>query len=244
MSLAILVVYWILIDLVGRAPERRNFLWLTHEPLALCPLLTFYIPVTLLVIIILIILIDFLAYCFKRLDSFTDIDDWYTSGRLKLIRRNPPNSEETAAKLEMDMLIDLSYEVKYLMLDLSFRILLAMTIFIVGFAEIYALINRVSVNPSAFMKIGWDAGLPWHIFYSLDVLTTLGGDAPTPNDKNALIWWFSGFELAFSIVISILFLTLAITSIFETFGLKTSYIPLYAKYNLEKAKNHQHTEKG
>lgn len=232
----LIFLFWIVLDLLGRSSHCRDALWLRHDNFDISPILACYIPIFLLGASIVIILVDFFAYCFKRLDNFTDTDDWYIAGKMQWVKKNPPLSEQETAKIEMDILKELSYEVKYLTLKLSFRFLLVMSMFILCFAEIYAFINRASYFPPAFENITWNAVLPWHVFYSLDVMTTLGGAAPTPHVENLAIWWASGFQLAFSIVITILFFTLAITSIFETFNLKTSYIPAFVKYHFEESK--------
>ncbi|MBN1479614.1 hypothetical protein JXA70_05030 [candidate division KSB1 bacterium] len=233
----LLVIFEILLDFPGRSAGFRNAFWLRGDGFSISIIFTFYVPVILLGLCIVLILVDLFAYCFKRLDNFTNTDDWYIASKMKWVKKNPPANEKDAAKIEMDIMKELSYEVKYLMLKLSLRFLFVMSIFIISFAEIYTFINRFSYYPPAYENISWNACLPWHIFYSLDVITTLGGAAPTPHVDNLAIWWASGLQLAFSIVITILFLTLAITSIFETFNLKTSYIPAFVKYHLEESKN-------
>lgn len=178
---------------------------------------------------------DFLAWCFRAIEELAYPEEWYTAEIMESLRIKLCDGVIDDGLAEIILIKELPFEIKYFVLRLSLRLVSYAVIFFSAFAEIFTLVNRTSIGTHAFTDIDPDASIFWHFFYSIDVVTSLGGAAPTPNVDNSVIWVFSGIQLIFTIIYVLVFLTLSISSVYEIFNLKTSYIPAFVKHAVSTA---------
>lgn len=231
-AILVILFFLLLLDIPRLNDWFCQYIFRVNDGHSVLSILGQSVPVLLLLFIVIIAAWDFMAWSFERMGEFSYPDKWEISGALAVIKKHPPKSDREAAKNEMELLRHLSHQVKYTLLQLTIKIVLAAFIFITSFALIYTLLDRYSANgcQSAFTNIDTNSGVLWHFFYSIDLVTSLGGAAPTPNVHFRWIWIFSGIELFFTIVFVILFLTLAVSSIYEVFNFKTTYFSAFLRY--------------
>ena len=229
-AFAVILIFWIILDVSCLSNWFGYKIFLVQESISLKSIIGRGLPIALLLLLIIFAVVDYLSSCFERMGRFSHQEAWGISGALEIIRKHPPKNEKEAAQKEMDLLVYLSHETKYIVLRLTLKLVIAAAIFVIAFGLIFTLVNRFSVNGThAFGNICTNSSVLWHVFYSLDVLTTLGGAAPTPQVGNSLIWIFSGIELAMAIVFTILCLTLAVASVYELFNFKSTYFSAYIR---------------
>ena len=189
-----------------------------------------FAPGVFILVLFLVVLLtgwDFLSWSFRAIEEFVDPEEWYNYETLENLEKKLSDSQLEPSKAEIILLKEIPFEIKYFVLRLSLRLVGSVFIFIVSFAEIFNIITKVS-NGLAFEE-GSGESLFWHVFYSLDVVTSLGGAAPTPLQSSVFIWIFSGIELALTIVFILVLLTLSIASVYEVFNLKTTFFSAYVQ---------------
>jgi len=172
---------------------------------------------------------DMMAWLFKRLDEFVDVEKWFEFPAIRHAINNPPDCDKKAAEVEVSLLNNMPFELKYFAMHLGAKLSANVMLFITSFAFIFTGITRLSLNNYVYEEMGADASFWWSMFYSLDVITTLGGAAPLPQIQNTWIWIATGAEIFLLIVLSMIILTLATASVYEVFNLKTTYYSAFLR---------------